>query len=239
MASLGATLANAQNYDGPTSGTLVAEKGGLLDFQCVQSGPDQASCDFVQVLFSRNEPLQNTSDDYKKFISDTKKIEATCKMSEQFELYMSGASIDAEAGAAPFQELSANEQEKLRNLANLIGKFCATKSEEDFRNLINYSNSSSQKQCISMVNRYTQNYRRINDEMWVIASEPSGLCGVINTSHFKKDPKFDFLWTHSASKLVKNKEGTTEFGIACVDLDESVIEYSATKSIQLDCETLQ
>jgi hypothetical protein len=57
VALLGILPAWAQSYDGPTSGTLVAEGGGILDFECIPSGPNLASCEFVQVLFSRKEPI--------------------------------------------------------------------------------------------------------------------------------------------------------------------------------------
>jgi hypothetical protein len=238
LASLAVTAAQGQSYDGPTNGTLVAENGGLLNFECVPEEDGKARCDFVQVLFSRNE-MNALGDDYQSYANDPQAKEEVCELSTYFRSYVQGQPFEGALDSPQFEDLPEDDKEKILTSTDYLEKLCSTHSEEDFQKFIEYSNESSQKQCTAMVNKYSQTYQRVNEEMWVVVSEPSGLCGVINTSHFMRYQDYSFLWSHAASKIVKNRSGTTEFGIACADLDETVSEYSATKSIDLNCETLR
>jgi hypothetical protein len=238
LASIAITAAHAQSYDGPASGTLVAENGGLLDFECVPEQDGKVHCEFVQVLFSRNE-MTALGDDYQSYANDPQAQEEVCELSTYFSSYVQGVPLEGAQDAPQFQSLSNDDKEKILTSTDLLAKLCKTHSEEDFQRFIDYSNEASQKQCTAIFNKYSQTYQRVNEAMWVVVSEPSGLCGVINTSHFSKDQKYGFLWSHSASKIVKNRSGTNEFGISCADLDETESEYSASKSIELNCETLR
>lgn len=233
------TLASAQATVYPPSlGNLVGKGGGAMNFECAPISEDRMRCDFVQILFSHDEAPAPTDDMLSEAMKDKNVVdEVICKMSYPLTHFfatgertaMSGTDIDLF-----YSEVAADEP-MFRRLAIESTEFCSNRTVENLRNVLDILSERERQSCRLMFNKYAQTFKKVSEQMWVVESDPSGTCGLINTSHFfLADPALP-VWEYSASKIVKNKVGTTEMGLACSDLDESTILYTWRESIRTDC----
>lgn len=78
--------------------------------------------------------------------------------------------------------------------------------------------------------------RTTDSNYWIARSDPSGDCGVIVVSTFKKSEGF---WEYETQEIVTNKEGSTPYW-ACSDLEETPTKFDwKITEHEVDCEVIK
>lgn len=241
--SAGRVFAQTDHVLPPWTGTLAADGGGILNYQCSKLSEDRISCDFVQVLFYHRDPIDLSEGNIAEILKDAKSLdESICKVADQIKGFFATGAVSSNDASIPDDFYSAVKSDEFtfRGLAEAGSAFCAEKTAEKLRPVLEIFNEREARSCQMMFNKYQQTFKKVSDRMWVVESEPYGPCGLINTSHFAlPDDQTGILWEMSASKIVKNPIGKTEFGIACSDLDERMTLYTWRKAIKPNCVFIQ
>lgn len=215
----------------PIHGTLVGERDGdTLNYECREVSADMIECDFVQVLMSKDALEPITEDALNLVLADmmTEGTSAICENVGNTISVLEGAD-----GQAVWPEKSEEEVETIKSsvrsapngLAGLtaLHNLCENPTTQNAARLLEITNQSRDIVCKPFVNKYSQTFVRVSPKTWVVKSEPSGPCGIVNTSKFIGHPEFEILWSYYASKVVTNKEGKNL--IDCSELDEREQPY--------------
>jgi hypothetical protein len=198
---------------------------------------NRVSCDFVQVLLINKsddikfeESLQNIPSLLSELIND-----GACDVFDARRKILKGekvadAEIAAEAQRMIDDETQANSDlspqlsGRISSFYVAIEKICNEQTEESAREFLVLSHEAGAETCEPFFNKYNQIFVRVDANLWVVESTPSGTCGIVNTSRLYGDPKYPSLWSYEASKIVTNKDGV---GIVpCSEMDERPQTYS-------------
>jgi hypothetical protein len=231
-----APIAAAQDIP-PTRGTLVgANDGDLLDFECTEISTERLSCSFVQVFLRPKSTYEDFQDSLKTVPDIIQEVNAGsefCRFVIAQDKLLSGQTIEdpvlreqieiaiKETALARLKDQRSIEKYETVDIATLA--LCKSPSTETARKFLEASHDAGADICEPTFNRYVQPYVRVSAGLWVVESTPTGECGVINTSRFIADPKYPFLWSFEASKVVSNKAGQSI--IPCSELDERPQPY--------------
>lgn len=229
---------------GPTSGSLIGDiSSDILHYQCnpLSTYPPTVECDFVQVLFSKKSSPEKIEDELlrvEQFLEGLANggAEALCKQIAPMRAFYNGQTdfeIPEDWDADDFSE-SIERFKKMHPMAiedtkksiDAMQSVCEQPSRENIEKLIRIEHEKDVRTCKSFVNKYSQIYVKVSDGIWVVKSEPTGSCGVVNTSKFIADKKYGVLWEHETSKIILNKDGSLFEGMDCSNLDESKTLYS-------------
>ncbi|MCK0141820.1 hypothetical protein [Aliiroseovarius sp. F20344] len=215
----------------PTYGTLIGERDGdTLNYECRELSADTIECEFVQILMSKDTPEHVSKEAVDQILADmnTESTEEVCGDFKRVK-----AILDGKADRSIWPEKSDEEIEAILTsvrsapfgLASLkaLSDLCETPTDKAAARFIEVSNQSKDVVCKPLVNKYTQNFVRVSPKTWVVKSEPSGACGLVNTSKFVGHPEFGSLWSYYASKVVTNKDGKGL--VDCNELDEREQPY--------------
>jgi hypothetical protein len=216
----------------PSIGTLVGSRDGdLLDFACTPIDSAKITCDFVQVLLSNksNDAKLKESLDTLPQLLEELMSEDFCAVFDARKALLNGATLDDSAISKEAQKMIEGEAQLSRESSpqlvertgqfyGAIDKLCSNKDVEAARELLVLSHESGAEVCEPTFNRYTQVFVKVDENLWVVESSPSGSCGIVNTSRLYGDLKYPFLWNYEASKVITNKDGNDV--VPCSSLDE-------------------
>ena len=229
----------------PVTGNLIGKvDGDPMSFEC--SFPDsmgKITCKFVQVLLSRvgrEEDLESALAEIPKILSgDSDELEGLCGESISS---MKDALVNFEAGR-PLTDGTAppsdpRDMEHLRRFVQLIDTLCQERTAASVEAFIRFGHERSSKTCRPLINQYTQTFVKVSETMWVAESSPTGPCGILQASRFTlPDNGMGLLWEYTAQKIITNPAGSLGPGMACTDLDQSIILYTWNSGPQrIDCE---
>ena len=227
----------AEEYP-PTRGTLVGKMDGdLLDYECSSVSADRISCSFVQVLLSSKSSeadLENSLAEAQALLDELGKDKEFCDFLDAYYKMLNGEQVeDAElrskvAPALEEREKKGAENPELQKDSEVVMlsvlDVCRKPTIENVRAFIVATHKIDSQTCQPLFNRYTQEFVRVDKGLWVVESSPSGECGIVNTSRFLEDPKYETLWNYEASKIITNKSGGNL--IQCKDLNELPQPYN-------------
>ena len=137
------------------------------------------------------------------------------------------------------------KQAKFTSLKTLVN-FCKNPTLDGAIEVFSAGNERDASTCKVGPNTYEQRFKYVQDYSsgtgaWVVISEPTGPCGIINLSRFEKFSKSGFTsWNYIAKKTVTNPKGQASLGMSCSDLDEEEYLYSwVSKEHHLGCEIIE
>lgn len=231
------SLSAAANSE-PFYGTLTGiNSGDILDYQCVRISEDKIKCDFVQILFRKEDPSEDRDDMIAAFLEsepDEQELAETCIPFERWDNILAGEIVPEDehtvAARTIIEEMEKAKAETpeyylaLKAQMDAWGAFCINQTAESFGAIIDAAENYAAQTCSTWVNRYSQEFREVDDHTWAVESAPPfGPCGIVNTSKFVNDGEYPDLWSYFASKVVTNKE--VEDPVPCAELDENENPY--------------
>lgn len=233
----------------PWSGTLVGSKDAdVLDYDCAVQTDGKLNCSFVQLLLSNKSDevkLQESLLQIPDLMSAPNEMLETCKIFEdlkaRIDAVQSGKSVeglsDEEYAFAEDMVKSGSARLFLDQLPTLQA-FCASQTPETAEGLLRALHEMSRTTCTPFVNRYDQTFVKVNENLWVVESSPTGDCGIVNISMFYlPDPeRAATLWNYRAQKMITNKTGKANSLLECSRLDETPAEYQwNSPPVRADC----
>lgn len=233
----------------PWSGTLVGSKDAdILNYDCAAQPDGKLNCSFVQVLLSNNSDevkLQESLLQIPDLLSAPDGMIESCKtfsdIESRIEAVQSGKLVeglsDEEYAFAEEWVKSGSARLFLDQLPTLQA-FCASQTPETAEGMFRALHEMSRTTCTPFVNRYDQTFVKVNENLWVVESSPSGDCGIVNVSMFYlPDPeRAATLWNYRAQKMVTNKAGKANGVSECARLDETPAEYRwDSPPVRADC----
>lgn len=265
--------ANAHAQDYPTTGLLYGTKetDSIVHF-CKKLEDGTLECQLTQTRVSKKakklsyEELRARAekefDDVKKDISEdkacgsfglfVKALEGEISLEEAAEEGMkSGVITDKQAFIKGMEDFSDRQKQANLNSTKTLVSFCKNPTLDNYVEVISAGNERDASTCKVGPNTYEQRFKYVQDYSsgagaWVVISEPTGPCGIINLSRFEKevsklgDSEFTH-WNYVAKKAVTNPKGEVmgpEF--SCSDLDEEEYPYSwKSKEHYLGCEIIE
>jgi hypothetical protein len=127
-------------------------------------------------------------------------------------------------------EAMRNDPEGAGRFARALIRLCQDQSQEAAADLLGVINDISAETCYVSMNRYSQDFIRVENDLWAVDSAPSGTCGAVDTSRFigsaitpGEEP---FFWDLESSKVITNPTGQDVLGISCSDLDQTSSTFS-------------
>lgn len=229
----------------PVSGRLMRQSdGSVLTYDCRASGLDRVTCDFVQVMFTRDDgtfPAGLDAAVEDALNSETGLVRASCPTLPLDEMRLA-VETDEPLPTVPDTDLQAlrDDPEGAGRFTIALIRLCEEKSREAAVNLASVAEQIGSITCHVSINRYSQTFARVEDDLWVTDSAPAGTCGVIDTSRFvgslAGSDGTPILWDLEASKVITNPTGQDFLGINCSDLDQSSSTFTwKSGSSRLEC----
>ena len=233
----------------PLAGTLVGTKDAdILNYECLSQSDGKLSCSFVQVLLSNNSDeakLQESLLKIPELLSEPSDVLDSCKMfsdlESRIEAVQSGKLVDGisdgEFAAAKDMIKSGSAKLFLDQLPKLQA-FCSSQTPETAEGMLRAFHEMSRTTCTPFVNRYDQTFVKVNENLWVVESSPTGDCGIVNISSFYLPfpERAATLWNYRSQKTITNKSGTAYGVMECSLLDETETEYRwDSPAVQADC----
>ena len=228
----------------PNAGSLVGKvDGDPMYYECLATqDSNKINCDFVQVLLSNKEKpedLEAALSTIPEILADEAgEMEELCgatlpQLSGILALLERGESIDPDTPVPA----DPADVEYMRTSVVALQNLCQDRTAENAEALLRLTHERAAKTCTAFINKYSQSFVKVSEELWVVESAPAGPCGIIQTSRFVVPKEgAGFLWEYIAQKVVTNKTGTTEMGVQCSDLDEREVLYSWRGGPQrIDC----
>ena len=165
------------------------------------------------------------------------------------EIKTGSACKELEGNIAELKSIPEMDAEGLEGLEGLelYIKFCNNPTKDNWKETIKADLAKDSKTCRVSSQEYTLEFKKIvnpkHDKfIWSAVSEPSGICGAVETSRFESlDKKNNTLWKYFYSKVITNKNAETNFfGLKCADLDESEYPYTYySDAKKLNCEYIE
>lgn len=223
----------------PTTGTLIGRSDhDILDFECVLNDADKLKCDFIQILLADGNGGKTLDDELKNAHQLLKELEENRNFCSSIAAYLRIQDPTQEASEDDLliarevfeNELATNNlHAEVRNMVsetlNAFHKVCTEQSLPAAEELVKLSFRQAARTCSPTVNKYSQVFVRVSDDLWVVESTPSGTCGIINTSRFVRSEQFpELMWDYQASKIITNK--AEKANAMCAMLDEGTYSYS-------------
>lgn len=233
----------------PFSGTLIGSKDGdILNYECQTQQDGKLACSFVQVLLSNQsdeEKLQESLLQVPALLEDPSEILKSCEMFSQMDARMQaieeGRQIEGLSDkeyAVAREWLESGNAELFREQLPALNAFCQQPTKETAEGLFRAFHEMSRTTCTPFVNRYEQTFVKVNENLWVVESSPTGECGIVNISSFYlPDPeRASTLWNYRAQKTIMNKAGKANGLIECSGLDETPQDYRwDSQPVRADC----
>lgn len=230
----------AQPSDGSLVGTI---DGDPLRYEC--SAPNAAGkieCKFVQVLLSNKEKPEDLDAQLAQIpdmlTSENGEIDELCKagsgaMRDSLARFSRGEAL--EDGTPPPSD--PREREELGKFVGAMEAVCAQRSPEALEALVRLSHDRATQTCTAFINQYSNTFVKVSETLWVAESSPSGACGIVQTSRFSlPENGLGLLWEYTSQKVITNKAGTSEAGVACSLFEETPVLYTWNSGPQrIDC----
>lgn len=228
----------------PTIGSLVGKvDGDPMLYECVDAGePNKIKCDFVQVLLSNKESPEDLEEALKAI------PEIVADKDGSIAQMCAGGLSDASTALAALERgetlpdgseppKNAEDLQTMRRFLEVLQNLCADRSAETAEAFLRLAHEQASKTCTAFINKYSQTFVKVNDELWVAESSPTGECGIVQMSRFVMPKEGSgLLWEYIAQKAITNKAGTTDMGVQCSGLNESETLYSWRGGSQrIDC----
>lgn len=232
LVAYGANPALAADF--PLRGTLIGvEDQDILNFECSVPRNGSIDCEFVQVLLSDGTNGRSLEEELSRapdFLTEFKDQPSFCNSVLAYERVLDPDSDhskkDTELASQFFthqKEFKEHHPLVRQQMVGTLADVCKAPTIENAREMIAITYEYSAKTCRPMVNKYSQKFRKVSENLWVVESNPSGECGVVNTSKLFRENAEDLFWSYEATKVVTNKsESASEI---CRVLDENPQRY--------------
>jgi hypothetical protein len=217
----------------PTIGLIFNTKDrASLEFNCEMDSTSALSCDFVQVSLRP----KATPTDLAKSLEDARKQKlepVTKKTCDDMAGYV--ASLEGRAPMPPKShpfETDYQKQDMLKGLRAALA-YCQQPSRAGMEEMARITHDKEARTCLASSYRFHQIFRRVSDAAsnkttWVVKSEPSGPCGIVQLDRFEAVRPFGDkmpFWEYTARKAVTNPSAT-DLLMKCSDFDESTYVYT-------------
>jgi len=222
----------------PIYGKLTGiNDGDVMDYECVRIPEGKIKCDFVQVLFSKDEPEQDRAS-FIAVLNDEgaakNELAEMCAPFDRRDEILAGDTVPEDeltlGARSVIEEMRKAEAETspeyfaaLKASLDALANFCSDPNAKTANIVFDVSDEYAARTCSPWVNRFSQEFRETDEQTWVAESVPLGPCGVVNTSKFVNDGQYPDFWSYFASKIVTNKDG--DGILPCDELDENVQPY--------------
>lgn len=219
----------------PLSGRLMrASDGSVLVYDCTGAGLDRITCNFTQVMFTRDPPMpaEDLDATIEEVLSDEGGLlKSSCPL---LPLDAIRLAIDTNEPLPVVEDMDLkamrDDPEGAGRFARGLIRLCEEQSREAAADLLAVLDSLNAQTCYVSINRYSQEFTRVENDLWVADSAPAGTCGAVDTSRFLGSPltlgEEPFFWDLEASKVITNPTGRDVLGNSCSDLDQTPSTFS-------------
>ena len=264
--------ANAYAQEHPTTGLLYGTKktDAIVHF-CKKQEDGTLECQLTQTRVSKkanklsHEELKAKAE---KEFDDTEKDIEKDKFCGGLDLFVkasegkispeeaaeegikSGVITDKQEFIKGLGAFPDNQKQANLNIMKPMVSFCKKPTLDNYVALISAGNEREASTCKVGANTYEQRFKYVQDYSsengaWVVISEPTGPCGIINLSRFEKEISkigdYEFThWNYVAKKAVTNPKGQAFSDMSCNDFDEEEYPYSwKSKEHYLGCKIIE
>lgn len=239
LSAIVSLVSTAYAQNAPTTGTLIGKSDhDILDFECFPTEANKLQCEFVQILLADKNggvTLEEELTNAPQLLQELEKNTSFCFSVAAYFRIQDPKQEASENDYLIAREFIENEIKidnlhvEVRNLANEVlaafHKVCTERNLMSAEELIKLTYLQATRTCSPTVNKYSQLFVKVSDDLWVVESTPSGTCGIINTSRFVRSEQFpELIWDYEASKIVTNKAANAD--AMCAMLDEGTYSYS-------------
>jgi hypothetical protein len=244
-------MPNALAGEAPTTGLLYNTKEThSMVFRCQINSKNILDCEFTQTAVRKKGKPEDLDASLKQASEEFK---GGVKVStEECKLY--GDLVDILEGRKKppkeqgLSEITDIEKADLLKSTKAMRKFCTSKNEKDFLNVVRISHEKNLRTCKVSSNTFKQSFKMVQDNLsgtgsWVAKGEADGPCGIVQLSRFEPEKLKDtslVFWKYIARKAVTNPNGEFFPGASCKNLDESEYIYDwRSKEHSLGCDYIE
>lgn len=165
------------------------------------------------------------------------------------QAFESGAIVDKAAFISGMKDISEPKKKNMLKTMKEYADFCQNPSLDNHIKFLRAANEMEHNTCRVGPNTYEENFKYVADSVsgagvWVVISEPTGPCGIINLSRFEKDvTQLRGIevknWNYIVKKTITNPKGSGLLG-SCKEFDEEEYPYVwRSKEHHLGCDIIE